>query len=821
MLRLIFFSVLSATCLRAAEPSACKTWYPNDSYDFSGASVGNAAWGNMSYWVDANGNRGTGAPTQNDDLIFASNTRKRYRFQTQNVRAMIARSIQFGTPERGATIVHDNAGIVKFNNEGLKLGRGNWWFNTIALNYTMTLEGRVTILETDPDYPYVFHYGQAHYTNNFGVISGPLCGSSDAQVLFGWHSMKTPENKVLTSARNSTFALTDISNYEGTITVASDPSKNYKNDGVEFGTRLILSNTTSSATVKIDTDGSIATSSFNDTVTVKKLSFVDGTRIWINSARLAPEGKLGLFKATDSLSVDGKVEVYIDNVVIGGIGKMRIPILAGPSDSTFTVDNFKLTAVNMLLNNDVSLEVGLDESTGLRTLYVTTQGVVVQLSSYNDEDERDGKEKLPSSLTNSAAWLGGYAPANPNNLSDAAFDGGSVKYYTANYFRTFYGNVDCPFYADSLFCDSSQLIMVSQNFSVPELYLNGDCVIGVGQGGRNPSNINAPKIHILSGLATFRSYIGALLSVNGEIDGTGDIRFLGWGNTGSPRAYYALNGMNTNFTGSISISQEQYKEEYVSFDNGYSTFYIYDARNLGGKKPAFDPRALSISRLVQLYVEANKSIVLDSSLNRGLYVNEKGRFYVEAGGIFDIRWPILLSGKMWKEGPGTLVLGGAMKHELEDGGELSDVPRRGSNLFEVVSGKVKIAHADALSGVETSLAAGTALELVLDSANADLMKYGLRNTSVDVPFTLDESFEGKLPISVDASAVPAPVSGVVYTNGIITVKSSVAESVGSMLVIGRIWSGCPSKMLKIEDAELGITTFAIESRHVGTILSIR
>ena len=182
---------------------------------------------------------------------------------------------------------------------------------------------------------------------------------------------------------------------------------------------------------------------------------------------------------------------------------------------------------------------------------------------------------------------------------------------------------------------------------------------------------------------------------------------------------------------------------------------------------------------------------------------------------------MLLSGKMWKEGPGILVLGGGMKHELEDGGELSDVPRAGSNLFEVVSGKVKIAHADALSGVETSLAAGTSLELVLDSGNADLTKYGIRNTSVDVPFTLDESFGGKLPITVDASAVQAPVHGVVYTNGIITVKSSVAESIGAMLEIGRIWSGCQSKMLKIEDTELRVTTFAIESRHVGTILSIR
>ena len=821
MHRLVILPILLVACLRADESSAYGTWHPNNDYDFSKASVGNVSWGNMSYWVDANGNSGTGAPAQNDNLIFASGTRKRYRFQTQKVGVFNGRSIQFGTAECGATVVHDNSGTVKFNNDGLKLGRGNWWFNTPGVNNTMTLEGRVTILETDPDYPYVFHHGQWHYTNNFAVISGPLCGSGDAQVLFGWHNKKTPENMDITSARNSTFVLTDISNYEGTITVASDPSKNYKNEGIEFGTRLILCNATSSATININTNGSIATCDFNDIVTVKNLSFVDGTRIWINSARTAAEGKLGLLKATESLSVSGKVEVYIDNVVIGGIGKMRIPILAGPPDSTFTVDNFKLTAVNMFLNKDVSLEVGLDEGTGLRTLYVTAQGAVFQTSSYVDEEERDGKEKLPSSLTNSAAWLGGYYPGNPGNLSDPAFDGGPVKYYTANYFRTYYGKVDCPFYADTLFCDSSQLIMVSRSFSVPELYLNGNCAMGVGQGGCNPSHMNIPKIHILSGLTTFRSYVNALLSINGDIDGPGDIRFLGWGSTGSPRAYYALNGMNTNFTGSISISQEEYREEYVSFDKGYSTFYIYDARNLGGKKPVFDPRALSVSRLAQLYVEADKSITLDHSLNRGLYVNDKGRFYVEAGSTFDIRWPMLLSGKMWKEGPGILVLGGGMKHELEDGGELSDVPRAGSNLFEIVSGKVKIAHADALSGVETSLAAGTSLELVLDSGNADLTKYGIRNTSVDVPFTLDESFGGKLPITVDASAVQAPVHGVVYTNGIITVKSSVAESIGAMLEIGRIWSGCQSKMLKIEDTELRVTTFAIESRHVGTILSIR
>ena len=162
-----------------------------------------------------------------------------------------------------------------------------------------------------------------------------------------------------------------------------------------------------------------------------------------------------------------------------------------------------------------------------------------------------------------------------------------------------------------------------------------------------------------------------------------------------------------------------------------------------------------------------------------------------------------------------------MKHELDDGGELSDIPRAGSNIFEVVEGKVKVAHADALSGLETSFAAGTSVELVFDSANADLVKYGIRNVTVDAPFSLDASFGGKLPFSVDASSALPPAPGTVVTNGLITVKNAAAESVRSMLQVKRPWKNISSKLIELGDAETGTTTFALESRFVGTVISVR
>lgn len=106
---------------------------------------------------------------------------------------------------------------------------------------------------------------------------------------------------------------------------------------------------------------------------------------------------------------------------------------------------------------------------------------------------------------------------------------------------------------------------------------------------------------------------------------------------------------------------------------------------------------------------SSANVVLADNLNRGVYVFERACFNVTNGAVLDVRQPLLLSGKLWKDGEGTLVLGNVMSHEASDGGDVCDVPRIGSNLVEVVNGTVRIENADALSGSVTSWAKGTRL----------------------------------------------------------------------------------------------------------------
>ena len=217
------------------------------------------------------------------------------------------------------------------------------------------------------------------------------------------------------------------------------------------------------------------------------------------------------------------------------------------------------------------------------------------------------------------------------------------------------------------------------------------------------------------------------------------------------------------------------------------------------------------------------TVTLADGLNRGVYIKGSGRFHVTGAGTLDVKWPLLLSGKMWKEGLGTLVLCGEMKHEAQDNGTLTDVPRAGANLFEIVSGTVKIAHADALAGVETTIDSGASLKLAVDPSNADLTQYGIRNTTVDTPFTLDSSFGGKLPLTLDTEGVVLPENCNAVTNALVTVKNSSAGVVSAMLPSLRPWrsSGFASTIVPRVNEGENTTTFLLVSRTSGMTIVIR
>ena len=239
--------------------------------------------------------------------------------------------------------------------------------------------------------------------------------------------------------------------------------------------------------------------------------------------------------------------------------------------------------------------------------------------------------------------------------------------------------------------------------------------------------------------------------------------------------------------------------------------------------PAFNPRALTLTTLARLSMTNGNTVTLADGLNRGVYIKGSGRFHVTGAGTLDVKWPLLLSGKMWKEGTGTLVLGGGMKHEAHDNGTLTDVPRAGSNLFEVVNGTVKIAHADALAGVETTIDSGASLKLAIDPSNADLTAYGIRNTTVDTPFTLAASFGGKLPLTLATEDFTVPENCHALTNALVTVKDSSAAAVRAMLPSLRPWKpyGLTSTVVARANPGENTTTFLLVSKHTGVAIIFR
>jgi len=801
------------------------TWQPVRTYNMHDAAskggLGNQALTDMSYWTNGLGQVGSGAPTADDDLVFDKAKVARLRFHATTTGDFTFNSLQIGTDGQSATVVHDGGrpSFANSSNGGLKFKYGDWFFNNTT---SMQLDCDVTVLAEDATKPFVLHYGQTSQSNNVASILGKLKGSENAQLLIGpWPQQLG--NVTPACAPNATFALYDISAYAGTITVTSIYENVVAGDQDHgYGTRLRLmtGTTASQAKIKISRGGSLSLQNFGDTVTVKELSLAAGSRLWFNHSSQTINGSLWCVKATDALTVDGPVEIY-SMPIIRGIEHFRIPILVGPADSTFTENDFYITYTDEKYNLDLHLEVGTDEITGDRTLYVVTHGFVIQKAYSSTEGARGGGENYASSITNDACWWNGLAP-NPTNSAAA--------YRTAVYLSTPYAPTErYEFPCAWFWLNGGKLSLQTRTFEVPELYCDGNCMVAATDshenvGSQQPIKLIAPHIHIFKAgsTLTIRAYRGNKFVVDGEIDGPGDISILSWGTTSSPKASYELTGMNTNFTGSISVSQAEYRDAYISFESKFPTLYVNDGRNLGGRKDAFDPRALTLTHMAKLYVTNATTVTLADGLNRGAYVLEKGRFDVVSGGTIDVQWPILLSGKMWKEGPGTLILGGAMKHEDDDGGNLTDVPRAGSNLFEIVQGTVKIANADALAGVETTIDAGAALQLAIDPANADLTQYGIRNMAVDTPFTLDASFGGKLPLTLDTAGAVPVADCAEMTNALVTVKSSSAEAVGAMLSAVKPWRnyGYASTVVSRANGD-GTTTLLLVSKFSGLKIYLR
>ena len=803
------FVVMATVVGLTAKGDDVRNWTRNTAKDTTPYRGGTAAFTDLSYWVDAQGQVGSGTPTANDVFVFAG-ARLRHSFEG----TFAGKSLQIGTTSSSASVVHDNDKVLTFVNEGLFLQQMSWGFNQQSAQ-NQAIGGPITILDGTSSRPVVFHIMQEQYFGCTATLSGTLSGGSNAQVLFGPLDGVIYDGKgAIVCASNSTFVVNDLSGYQGTIRVSSKHANVVTSDGrfSQFGTYLKLGSATSAAKIIIDANGVLGTCGASDKVTVGELSFADGSYLCV-TGQVSETSSMGLIRATAGLQLSGKLPVYVNTAFLN-CGRLRMPVLSWPSSQSFTEDDFELVRGNNFCNPDMHFEIGDDaEVSGNSSLYVVTYGVVSQLRCYPYEDSRNVMQN--SSLTNATAW----------SDRKAVHDGSA--YRSTSHLRSLTDNTcDYTFPGAWYWQESGSFLIACRTFTVPEFYAgsffaDNEVVIGEPQSGPSIATIKANGFHFVRGKVILRCYEGRTMVFDGELDGGANVELQGWSTTGSPEGKYAFKGNNTNFTGRLVFNQQVVDPAYCNFTHS-QTLLVYDGRNLGGRLPESDPRALTVTHFGLLSMEAD-DIVLASGLNRGLYVQGCGRVNVSAANrSCEIHWPILLSGEFWKQGAGALLLGGAMRHEVEDGGAISDVPRANSNLVIVAGGALKIAHADALAGAETVFSNGTQLVIRYDATDDSLRQYGIRNTTVDHPFVLGSAMGGKLPLTLDVSAISVPTEAIAPTLGLFTVRDDAANEIEAMLPSRiKLWPRYSSKIVKVHDVGSSTTTFAVASQMKGIVLIVR
>lgn len=768
---------------------------------------GSDALTNLKWWGGTDGAR----PTADDHLIVGGNMRIRATGAD-----CPAGSFQLGTddadgnPQYGE-FVHD--GVTSASFKTLKLHCGHWWCNQ-QKDYSLTAE-RIEVT-SGAAYPFAMSFGQAQYQGKTMTVSGAVHGDENACLRLGYG--KYSSSRYTVCASNETFVFDGFATYSGTVSVlAQNPC-----DGDDFGVRLQLKTMASPCALSIEKGGVLSTftdaSGAMSTVSVAKVTFKADSRF---EPVLGNEGASQV-RVTDVLAFSGltKLPVYVNSVLLAS-GTRRLPILTAPSTCALADANFELQRGPFAGSALMDLEVGTESDTGNWALYLNVRGVVRQTNQYRgadfdmantrDEGQRD-QLSIFSSLTNATFWSDGQVP----------HDG--PDYYTSLAFSTpFDAKLDYEFPGEALWLADGTLMVSCRSFAVPSLSCTGGSTIGspsdTSLGSLPLQTLTAETFDFRHGSVTLRTYKSRTMVLDGPITGDAEILMGCWPSTGVGQSFYEFRGDNSGFAGTFVVRQAEARAQYNTFESLFATLYVNDGKSLGGAVPAFNPRALTLARYARLSdTNTTKTVTLSDGLNRGVYIEGMGRFYAAAGATLDIDRPLLLSGRMWKEGDGTVVFRKSLRHEETDGGALSDVPRAGSNRLEVVSGQLRLAHADALAGVETTVDAGATLCIELDPNSADMNRYGLRNVTTDTPFVLAAELGGKLPLTVDASKLARPTAPQAVTP-ILTVRDAAADAVRAMLPAEmNLWRGYKGTVGSTHDDVAKTTTFVVNSEIRGLVL---
>ncbi len=798
-------SVTAAAMIAQVGAIANTTWY------FTGGNdTQNGGITTPSKWADANGTPATAFSTE--DTYIVRNGRLRIKGKSfEGGPIHFGDLSQTGAMRRGG-VCHDDVSKTTGFPNGAYFDCGYYWLNCYSAaeaERVASLDGGWINVRSPLDAPFVFYCNSANlYNTRHLFIKAPLSSDANAGVVMG-PAMSAGGNYTACGTNFMVSLWGDCSAYLGTISVTTAQH-------VAVGSwdvRLAVDDITIGGKVRMAPGTAITASHYTPGASYLAGASTTPTECTIGSLELAANSTIlvggntttptnGVIHVRDELSVAGPVMVKISNAATTpSMSPVRLTILTAPSSSRLDASDFTLD-IGSTIAAQYDLVVEEDAAIQTKSLVAVFGPTIWQTGQYGNEGNKD-RTPGDSSLTNALHWSDGQLPHD-----------GAHYYSAGRNLRTIVdATYDYTFPGLSFMQNSGLFIILTKSFRVPEYHTRGTARIWLGQHGDMEKTIAVDRFVAESGIVDLGAYNNQTLVIDGEIVGAADFTLRGVTTTSATKGNYRFTGLNTNFTGNITVEQ-QWAGDYLTFGSKFQTLFVNDGRNLGGAKEEFDAKALTLATMSRLSV-TNGTVTLPDGLNRGIYI-ESGRFFTDADCTLAVDWPITMHGKLWKEGAGTLVLGGDARFDSANG-----EPEASSNLFEVVAGTVKVTSYNAMDGLATTMANGSSLVLVLDPSDENLTKYGILNAKTEKPFTLGNGLS-TLPLSVDVSACPVIDKGP-QTFGILTVANNAETLAATRAMMPRIkaFSGIHNSIVERENSGEGTVTFELLLEQLGTTVLIR
>ena len=798
--------LMSAMLANTMSVFADTTWYFTGGNDTADNNRGIL---NPAKWKDASGNVATAFSAEDEYVV--RNGRLRIAGQSFNGGPIHFGDLSQTDAMRRGGICQDNTSAGAAFPNGVYFDCGYYWVNIYKTPLPeefrgVTLDASWINVRAPVEEPFVFYcQPAAMYNNRRVLVNAPLISDENAGIVVG-PAMSAGGNYTACGTNFTVALVGDCSAYKGTISVTTAQE-------VAFGkwdVGLLLGDITVDGKVRLAAGTMIearegARNQYAGKTpaecTVGSLELAANSMIQVSGDTTTPTN--GIIHVRDSLFVERPVALKLNyNARMPSTNEAtRLTVLTAPSSSRLDARDFVFDIGTTSTAQYYDLIVEEDAATQTKSLVAVFGPTVKQTGHYGNDEGAKDKTAAYSSFTNAAYW------------SDSLLPHGNAHYYTkGHYLRTMVDStLDYGFPGLSFTQIGGRFTILTKSFRVPEYIVrDATTVIWLGQEYNIEKTIKADRFTVKSGVLDLGAYNSQTFVIDGEIVGGGEIQLRGVSSTGALTGNYRFTGLNTNFTGSISIQQ---REGATNYSSPYQTLYVNDGRNLGGAKDAFDAKALMLDTYGRLAV-TNGTVTLSAGLNRGLYA-QHGRLHADAGCTLVVDWPVTMHGRLWKEGVGTLVLGGDVRFDSADG-----MPETDMNRLTVVAGAVKPAVHNALDGLLAKFYDGSSLVLAINPENADMMKYGILNAKTTTPFGLDTLT--RLPLSVDVSAHPV-IDEAEYSFGLLTVTNVVetVASVREMLPNVKPYAGIHQEIVERENAGEGTVTFVLKAKHIGTRLIFR